>query len=360
LEIAMRRFILMLVLIGLLIGCTAAPTPQQAAPPPTHTNSPAPTPTDVPITPSPDSSVPLVAGQWNELIYYPPLERVILVNGGPDRGKPADDPLELWAWDGSQWTLISADPNGPRWRNFAGATYDSARNVVVVYGGLQNSSVKFTDTWEWDGQTWTEHRVDGPGEREDAGMVYDAARGKVVLFGGASQNFEMMGDTWEWDGSAWAQVATSGPSPRFPTMMIYDAAREKVLMLNGHYVSGNGFENYVDFWEWDGTAWSEIELIEPHPGLRLIGQLVYDPLNERVLLFGGGDNSFETDLWSWDGEAWTQLAPDGVPPRSGAGGAYDVARNRVIMFGGVERPGGQAVTDTWEWDREVWQCVHSC
>lgn len=52
-------------------------------------------------------------------------------------------------------------------------------------------------------------------------MAYGATRGKVVLFGGDDP------DTWEWNGSAWADVnpTTGSRSMRFARGMVYDAAR---------------------------------------------------------------------------------------------------------------------------------------
>ena len=58
------------------------------------------------------NSSDLKAGQWSFIFYHDTREQVILVNGGPERGKPAGDLLELWGWDGSQWNLIIADENG--------------------------------------------------------------------------------------------------------------------------------------------------------------------------------------------------------------------------------------------------------
>ena len=174
-------------LLSLLVGCTAAPPPTAVVP-----ASPSPVSQTEGVSPSLSTAEPdpsLVAGQWNMLFYHPQLEKVVLVNGGPDRGKPASDPLELWAWDGAEWTLLSADPNGPRWRNFAGAAFDSKRNRLVIYGGLQSPTDRMQETWEWDGQTWTQFTASGPGFREGAVMAYDEARGRTILFGGANEKF---------------------------------------------------------------------------------------------------------------------------------------------------------------------------
>lgn len=37
-------------------------------------------------------------------------------------------------------------------------TYDVAREVVAMYGGKGPSSI-FNDTWEWDGQSWTNRNL---------------------------------------------------------------------------------------------------------------------------------------------------------------------------------------------------------
>jgi hypothetical protein len=352
------RSIVLVLFLCLLAGCSAAATPGTAPPasPSPELSTDLPLPTGTAAEPGPD----LVAGQWNTLFYHPRLQRVILVNGGPDRGKPASDPLELWAWDGAQWSLVSADPQGPAWRNFVGAAFDTQRNVLVLHSGLQNAGSRVDETWEWDGQTWTRFDVPGPGFREGSVMAYDGARGEMVLFGGGGEDFEMLGDTWTWDGNEWTQASTSGPSPRFPSAIVYDAAREKVLLFSGHSVDGNDFIDYDDLWEWDGSTWSEIVVAGEKPGPRNIAQMVYYPPTQEVLLSGGGEAEFLGDLWSWDGTSWRRLSEGGAPARSGAGAAYDPVRDRLVVFGGVERPGGTAISDTWEWDGQTWECVWGC
>ena len=339
-----------------LARCTAEGTPT-----PVSTGAPSREPNLTSTTVSTDlSSVSLIAGQWNYLFYHPQLQKVVLVNGGPDRGKPADDPLELWSWDGAQWALLSADPGGPVWRNFAGAAFDSTRNRLVIYGGVQDRNSRMEETWEWDGQEWIQFHVPGPGFREGAVMAYDEARGTPILYGGANEKFEILGDTWAWDGTEWSQVSTTGPAPRFPSAIVYDPVREKVLLFSGHFVSANDFINFSDFWEWDGTSWSEIIVEGEKPGGRNIATMVFDPEKENILLIGGGDQAFLSDMWAWDGMKWSHTAESGVPARSGLGGAYDPQRNRLVVFGGVEKPGGTAISDTWEWDGQTWTCVQGC
>jgi hypothetical protein len=34
--------------------------------------------------------------------------------------------------------------------------YDAATQTVVLFGGSGNGGVQFTDTWNWNGTTWTQ------------------------------------------------------------------------------------------------------------------------------------------------------------------------------------------------------------
>src|SRR5262249_9518226 len=68
-----------------------------------------------------------------------------------------------------------------------------------------------------------------------------------------------------------------------------------------------------------------------------------DGHRRRILVFGGAQNvgggvtTYLSDLWSLSlaNPAWTALAPAGVAlARAGAGGAYDEARDRIVLCGG--------------------------
>ena len=345
-----------------LTGCTPAePTPtlvQMTLAPATETLTTTQPPTASPIL---EGETTLNAGQWTYIFYHDSLEQIVLVNGGPERGKPADELLELWGWNGMEWSFISADKNGPVWRNWASVAYDSARDVLVIHGGLQNANLEFDETWEWDGEIWTRFTDTGPGAREGALLVYDVARGKSVLFGGAAENLDIKGDTWEWDGQQWIQVDEAGPPARFPGGMVYDPARQEVLIYSGHFAEATGeFIDYNDLWAWNGASWREIPLDGPTPGHRTHAALVYDPVIEKTLLASSGSQTFLSDVWAWDGTKWEVIQTSNTPTRSGHNIAYDPNRDRFVLFGGVDRPGGKALTDTWEWDRENWMCMDNC
>jgi hypothetical protein len=274
-------------------------------------------------------------------------------------GKPANAPVELWTWDGQTWRLISEA--GPPWRNFASVAYDARRDVIVLYGGLQSRTRRFHELWEWDGVAWTQRVADGPGPREAAGLVYDAARGHVLLFGGAV-NTDLAGDTWAWDGQAWTQLAKVGPGARFPGAMAYDPVNERVLMYGGHVPTAtNGAVDRADLWAWDGTAWQELPQGSETPGIRVAATLIHDPLSGAMLLYGGAlEADFYRDTWLWDGAGWQLLAAEGPGPRGFHGLAFDEARRRMVLSGGIAQPMTPPLADTWEWGGAAWTCVAGC
>src|SRR5260370_41274000 len=90
-------------------------------------------------------------------------------------------------------------------------TYDLMHRKTVLFGG---SSAYLSDTWQYDGTSWTQLQVTGPSGRYLAPMVYDSGRGGSVLFGGYNYN-GILSDTWEWDGSTWIhKLPLHTPPPR--------------------------------------------------------------------------------------------------------------------------------------------------
>ncbi|MCA8952744.1 MAG: hypothetical protein KDE27_24755 [Planctomycetes bacterium] len=88
-----------------------------------------------------------------------------------------------WSYDGSDWTLIT--PPGPRPVARVGSrmVLDSARNVLVLHGGMATGGTVLADTWEFDGATWTLQPTQTTA-RVDAGLAFDPVRREVVRFGG--------------------------------------------------------------------------------------------------------------------------------------------------------------------------------
>jgi hypothetical protein len=277
------------------------------------------------------------------------------------RGRDSDRGVAEAAIAAAQHSLSSMpdlDPAGMGWRNqypiaqgYHALAYDSARGVVVLFGGRgESDSILHYDTWEWDGTSWEmRNPATRPPARLGHSLAYDSARGVVVLFGGRDSSWTVLNDTWEYDGTSWAQSSTGGPSARTEHGMVYDSARGVVVLFGGCYYSSSNQIDLSDTWEWDGTSWVE-RTPTSYPTSRSAHAMAYDTARGVVVLFGGGDSmNLRGDTWEWDGTNWVERSLGGRPTaRYGHAMAYDTARGVVVLFGGIDATNLR--DDTWEWD----------
>ncbi len=241
---------------------------------------------------------------------YDSVRQKVVLLGFISAGVPA---LTL-EWDGSgagTWTQRAVTSfNG---RSDAAMTYDSARGVVILHGGTA-SAVVSAETWEWDGvaPTWTLKSTAG-GARYRSVMAYDVARGKTVRYGGLPQSGPWVPDTWEWDGTTWTQIATTSPGAGGGASLVYDSARGKIVLVGRDIASVHGV------WTWDGAVWTR----EGTGGLptTFLGYAGFDPIRARTIIIGKpqinygplGPGSPPIEFWQWDGLAWSFFLSSPTP-----------------------------------------------
>ncbi len=291
-----------------------------------------------------------VLGAWHELVTDPE-GGVLLVNGHPEDAT-APGPVELWRWDGDQWTAVTPEGDVPSARNFVAVAMDTAHDVLLLHGGLTPDGAS-DETWAWDGEAWSlvASGSAGPGARSAPSMAYDAASRRVLLYGG-DDGTAQHDDTWAWDGAAWTRVATDGPAPvRWPAFMEYDPASEAVVLYGGHQVVDEAAPIAVgDTWVWTGDSWRAARGAD-QPGPLLNANGVSHP-DHGLLLVGGADAASEETgrVWIWSDGSWEALPADVVPARQAFGLAYDEERDVVVLTGGlVELGSTERHQDVWEW-----------
>ncbi len=264
-------------------------------------------------------------------------------------GTSSPESNDLWSWDGNAWAFHpGGGPALPSTRDQDALVYDSTRGVLVLFGGFSNHALN--DTWEYDGSVWTQVALTGPvpPARKGHAMAYDSGRGVTVLFGGAADDGSTLGDTWEWNGQTWSDVTPvsgTGPVSRSQHAMAYDAGRGVTLLFGG---SQDGLHEMADTWTWNGTAWTQMMSSVPNGG-RLGHSMTYDSVRGVTVLFGGEVmGQAVNDVWEWDGSRWAVITPAGQLPsaRTGAALAYDPGREVVVLAGGLSQQG--VVSDTWE------------
>lgn len=344
--------------------------------------------------------------------YDPVRGRLVRVGGSDAFGDVIFD--DVWEWDGLEWRQIRPDRHPPQ-RDRAVMAYDAARGRLVLFGGRSydqatNTTVVRNDLWEWDGAEWTELTPAGdlPVARYDASMAYDAGRARLVLFGGdrGTGSNPSLGDTWAFDGRAWTRLATAAQGPgtgsRLP--MAYDSVRQRMVLVHGFdtwelagnawskvtgagqpsatsgatmafdpvservlLFGGSGFYGALnETWAFDGTAWQQLETSGRPPTARFNASLVFDAGARRLLMLGGETHSglslsLASEVWSWDGERWENQSPSASPAPawlSGAAVAYDEARGRIVVFGSTSREDSlKGTQDLWEWSLAGWKQI---
>src|SRR5581483_5764445 len=97
-----------------------------------------------------------------------------------------------------------------------------------------------------------------PPPRYGMAMATDAKRGRTVMFGGTdTYTSTWFGDTWEWDGNDWTQAKpTTAPSARAHSKLVFDTVRQMIVLYGGYtYLGGH------DTWTWDGVTWTLLDKV---------------------------------------------------------------------------------------------------
>ena len=116
---------------------------------------------------------------------------------------------------------------------WASMAYDPATANTVLFGGYGDSEL--SDTWTWNGTTWTERfPATIPPARDAASMAYDPATGEMVLFGGIRGESDMA-DTWVWNGTTWMQRSpANSPSARDGSSVAFDPGTGNLELFGGY------------------------------------------------------------------------------------------------------------------------------
>lgn len=137
----------------------------------------------------------------------------------------------------------------------------------------------------------------------------------------------------------------------------------KVIMYGGLDTNGDALK---DTWAWNGTSWQPL-IADSAPGPRVSTRMVYDVAIDRVVLFGGkacmtcAPVDDKTWLFNASTNTWTECACSGLRPlkRTSPGLSYDSVNQLVILFGGTG--GGGPRNDTWKFNGTSWaECITEC
>jgi hypothetical protein len=170
----------------------------------------------------------------------------------------------------------------------------------------------------------------------------------VLLFAGYGE--APLQDTWLWDGTTWTQLEVMGPSVRSDQAMIGTLPGfDKMLAHDALLFGGQGLGPYLgDTWMWTTSGWTQQQGTGPSAregaAMAVLGQ--------KVFLYGGSGatGGFLSDMWAWQGGKWTQVTLTGPTPGGRYGHSMVTLGNEIVLFGNVAGP-----TDTWTFDGTSWK-----
>src|SRR5262249_52579973 len=192
-----------------------------------------------------------------------------------------------------------------------------------------------------------------PDVRERHTTIYDPTGDRLIVFGGRAAAGSFRNDVWELSLAGtptWSALSPSGASPsaRHGHSAIYDPVRSRMIVFGGF----DGAEEN-DVWALNLTgspAWTPLSPTGTPPSGRERHSAIYDPVSDRMLVFGGSDGALKNDVWALslgNAPAWSQLTPSGAPPsaRYRHTALFDPLRVRMVVFGGNDASGPLA--DVW-------------
>ncbi len=322
-------------------------------------------------------------------VHYDAINNRLIVffpGNPPHNGNPPGNGNEVWILTNAnglggqpQWIKLQPTGAAPASNLFESVVYDAATNRLIVYGGCfascapSLSGVFVLTNANGLGGTpvWTQSTVTNPQTRTSHSSVYDAVNNLMISFGGQQGFFGTdQNDTRLLSNangtispSTWATLSTVGSAPpiRDEHTAIYDQASNRMTIFAGHnlirtccpYV----ISDYNDLWTLSnangqgGTpTWTQLSPVGSLPPVRTGHSAVYDPVNNRMLVFGGGQWSQTAqtttpigDLWQLSNAnglggvpVWTQIAQNCVTPgpRFYHTAVFDAANQRMIILGG--------------------------
>lgn len=309
------------------------------------------------------------------LLHDKTADELLLLGPPPTVAGVATNELWTYSLATEQWRQVAGGVAMPGRANHALAFDASARRVAafggeVAAGQVCDDSDEYCDgVWGWNGLLWTTlEPPPGPGPVARGRALPGVAagdNGDVFLYGGQgtapgcdpmSQN---CGDFWRWHDSSWELLCgDSFASPCPPgrlrwTSLAYDTARGLVYLFGGLTDGPGGGEGTDALWSWSALGGWTLRCggsLAPGcagPALLHSGKLVFHPILDRVLLFGGLEwndpdwNSVD-DVWAWHeaGGAWEPICSGdcGLPAsRMAVNAAYDANRARTLIWTG-DRP----------------------
>lgn len=264
--------------------------------------------------------------RWDIPVSYDPVLKRFLVLGGRTNFGEYKKPRS--------YDVLALDETQGQWENW----FPTGKNWGPKFGPClaprwKDEHFHFKDAEGNVRPNWTVYGTFSLGQKYD----YDPDTKTFVFYAG--------GHTFRYDPAArtWKDLApATHPEKELGgillwSSMCYDRHNKQFLLFGG----GNVQSDRGDPGTWTYTpatnTWVQLQL-DKQPPPRANSRLVYDPVNKKVLLFGGDQlDQLVADTWTFDvvAQKWEQQKPKGSPsPRAGHAMLWLPKAKKILLLGG--------------------------
>jgi hypothetical protein len=315
--------------------------------------------------PAPDSTIVLpgrpLPCRFYSVVHDLKRDRVVLFGGRDSSGASNQVWTLSLTGDPAGWSKLEPAGPLPAPRSQHAALYDPDGDRMFVFGGF-GAEDALADLWALslgDSGRWEQLFPEGdpPKPRYSPSMVLDRRRHRALIVGGESEVWVLSLETT----SRWGRlpVRGNGPGQRSGQTAVLDSTRDRILVFGGFggnysplmkWTGQNPTRTHNDVWELtlgDSAEWTLLEpktQLPPDRGFHAAG---IDRGRDHMLILGGRTyyHGKVNDMWAFTtagAPGWVGRAGATRADSSGAGSGLivDDMRDRLLVFGGLDAPGG--------------------
>jgi len=291
------------------------------------------------------------------LIYDPPRRRLVLFGGKNDND---ENLAQTWTMnlDTGRWTNVTPSGLNPSPSEDHTAIYDPLGDRMILYGGENGPTWNATWAFDLKNHVWTDLTDSTAPRREDHTAVFDSRGKRMVVFGGRDNAYYNLHEIWTLDldpqsptYEQWHMlpIPKKHPEGRSDHVAVYDSLKNRMIIFGGWDKIAK--EYLDDTWSFffERGIWKKIKAKRSHPPKRRHAVGAYDTSRNWFIICGGfGDEGYLNDVWALDlaTDTWINITP-GPQPRIDHQAVYDPVSQRLVLYGGDARLGTK-FHDLWE------------
>jgi hypothetical protein len=295
-------------------------------------------------------------------IYDPRQNRMVLFGGKNDDDQNINEVWTLDLTK-NVWQKIEIENESPPPSEDHTVIYDPISYRMILYGGEDGPAWNNLWSFDLKNHVWRDMTNSTAPEREDHTAIFDSRRQRMVVFGGRDNHFNNLNDIWEFDLNPssptfekWqrATVEEVYPPWRADHVAVFDSLKNRMVIYGGWDKDQKKYMD--DTWAFYFPAtpdtigyWKELKTKKSRPPKRRHGVGVCDSARNWFIMCGGfGEEGYLNDVWAFDltADVWINITP-GPQPRIDHQAVYDPGNQRLILYGGDARLKGK-FHDLWE------------